>query len=90
MNAYLLTGIPDQEAPRYYGTLADAHENAKTALLLKPGAMVEEVRIELVDIETEKAAILRILNGIGRFQSAPLRTWKLTQRKGLKEIENGE
>lgn len=91
MNVYWLTGrsISGDEGPAYFGTLADAHTAAKDHCKTRPQDK-PEARIELREIETDKAAILRLLNAEGGYQSEPIRTWRLGDRGGLVECPNGE
>jgi hypothetical protein len=69
----------------YAETLATAHINAK----LYTKSHLCDLRIELIDVPTDKAAVCALLNG--DIPELPaLRTWKLTARGGLTEVENGE
>lgn len=64
---------------------SDAHARAKR----KPEHLRRELRIELVDVQTDAASIERLLNGyLADFKA--LRTWKLGERGGLVECPNGE
>jgi hypothetical protein len=75
----------------YHGTLADAQAQGKK---------IEDVfrvnaRICLLEIPTDKAGILELLNHGGPHQRfvahetalEPLRSWSMTTRGGVKEIE---
>lgn len=91
MHAYLLTGcLGNVSVPRYHGTLALAHAEAKSHIAIRPDA-APEIRIELVDIDTSKDSILNMLNDSGGFQrGGPIRTWRLGRRGGVVECPNGE
>ena len=67
----------------YHATRDDAHAEAK-GINWRP----EEVYIDLIDVDTDKLGILALLRGEARLKV--LRTWTLTTRKGLKEIEAGD
>lgn len=89
MQAYLLTGTTCEVA-RYYGTLTEAHAEAKDCARARPHDK-PEIRIELIEVSTDKAAILRMLNDQGQWQDGgPRRTWALGDRGGLREVNNGE
>lgn len=47
------------------------------------------IRVELVDIDTDKHTLCIILND-GEYDATVLRTWKLTARGALDEIANGD
>lgn len=75
----------------FHGTLADAHKTAKATF--NNSILRSRARIDLHDINTDKASLVVILNGrltdvIG--EAKPLRTWGLTARGGLKELQAGE
>lgn len=71
-------------------TLADAHEVAKTY----PAEYRKHVRVELVDIQIDKAGVLALLQAIDNhedgFAADPIRTWAVSDRGGLYEVANGE
>lgn len=70
---------------RYEGNAKDAQDRAKLI------ASRADARIELVKVDTAKAALLLYLNRETHCCEFPvLRTWKLTPRGGLQEIPNGE
>lgn len=92
MNVYWLTGragINADEGPSYFGTLAEAHNAAKDHVKVRPQDR-DEIRIDLREVVTDKAAILRMLNDAGGYQSDALRTWALGARGGLVEVKPGE
>jgi len=71
---------------RFAGTLIDAKDLANTAVVNR-----EAVRVELIEVPLDKANIIRLLDDSDRSREIPaLRTWKLTDRGGLKEVPNGE
>lgn len=49
-----------------------------------------KLRIELVDVSLDKSSIAGLLNGVGAGLRTPLRTWRITPRGGMVEVENGE
>lgn len=65
----------------YECTREDAHKTAKSGGL--------DVRIELVDIPTDKAN-LALMFSRACAEEKLLRTWALTERGGLREVPNGE
>lgn len=74
-------GEDDSEVRRYFATLKEAHTFAKN-LPRDP-----HIRIEQVDIPTNKDGILKILNvDLQPSDVTSLRVWGLTPRGGL---ENG-
>ncbi len=78
------TSIADA-VPKYHGTQADAHADAK----VWPKHLWPDLRIELVDVPTDKGSIGKLLNN----ESLALivqRTWKLTPRGGIVEVANGD
>jgi hypothetical protein len=90
--------VSDTVRRKYYPTLIDAHKGAKQPLNLSEdtGFRRDWVRIELVDVETSKDAVLAMLNGEPFFRYGPdeqarpiektLRAWELTPRGGLVEV----
>jgi hypothetical protein len=74
------------EGEEYSGDRAQAHGAAKTQ---QPRAAV---RVELVDVPTDKAGVLALLNEDATARSAfqVERTWALNVRGGLREVPNGE
>lgn len=76
MKLYLIT---DGHGPSCYrGTLADAHEIAKDSYDRF------DVRIEQVEVDTDRENLLRILNEEGGFQSPVFRSWVLSPRGALR------
>jgi hypothetical protein len=66
------------------GTLAEAHETAK-----KIGKWAwPDVRVELVDVATDKESVLLLLKGDQK--CIVLKTWMLTPRGALTPCPNGE
>lgn len=89
MNAYRITRQEGDLYPTWEPTLADAHAAAKVLTAANP---FDEIRIELFDVPTDKESILQLLNG-GDADSLGLgaqKTWGLTVRRGLNELNNGE
>lgn len=70
----------------HFDTLAAAHESAKGYSNHERGWL----RIELIDVPTDKAGVLALLRGYSPDDFKPVRTWALTPRGGLKEVANGE
>lgn len=68
----------------YSGTAAEAHACAK-AIANRP-----DVRVELVDIDTDKAGVLLLLNGDKGHNGVIKQTWKLSPRGAMVECPNGE
>lgn len=86
MNAYRIIDTADDEgdsALYFRHTLHDAHEAAKSFLeVLKP-----DVRIQLIEIQTSAKAVIGYLNNEKPKDPQILRTWKLTPRGGLVELD---
>jgi len=70
--------------PEYFGVMKEAHDDARAF----NAPVYPMVRIELVDVKIDKSGLVELLNEVQKFEI--LRTWCLTARGGLKEIENGE
>ncbi len=72
----------------HHGTQAQAHTAAKGY------GDRDGVRVELIDVQSDKAGILSLLQGYSPADSCDnvkvLKTWKLTARGGLTEVPNGE
>lgn len=75
--------VSDGANADYKGTLAEAHALAKACNRF-------DVSIEEVEIDTDKANLLRILNGEGGYERQGGRRWVLTPRGGLREVREGE
>lgn len=76
--------VSDTVNHRYYGTLAEAHTAAKepTSLTDGTGFRRDWIRIELVDVPTDKASIIKMLN-LDELDQRTLKQWILTPRGGL-------
>ena len=86
MHFYRELNVGDDPVTVYQhtATLAEAHASLKVyGEPLRP-----DLRVELVEIATDKASLVNVLNGV--IEVELLRTWKLTPRGGLLEITNGE
>lgn len=90
MNFYRIVDTAQESRPGYLArfecTLDEAHGYAK----LTPKVSWSDIRIELGDIPTQKADVCAILNHEMLEKITALRTWRLTQRGGLIECENGQ
>lgn len=84
MNFYRITQFANSD-PVYTGTLGDAHNIMRSY----PATNRDEARIELIDLGTDKDALLHLLNAPPPPATAE-RTWIITPRGGLKEVANGE
>jgi hypothetical protein len=77
----------DTEPARYFGTQAEAHNDGRTEAPQWRSA----VRIKEVDLKCDKDAILRLLQegpaGAEDLLGGRGRTWTLTSRGGLKELD---
>lgn len=77
----------EEAAEIFYGTLADAHAEARDST--EPVFRVN-VRITEVEVPTDKAGVIALLNGYHKLKGqnlmVPSRVWCLTARGGLKEI----
>lgn len=76
--------------PVWTETLSEAHNQLRESGKGKPDA-----RIELFDVPTDKAGVCALLNHGGNDAEGSLglgaiRTWELTPRGGIKEVQNGE
>ena len=85
MQFYKLDDPGTTGKPRYLCTRDEAHFEAKEI----PKYNRDEVRIELIEINTDKKTLAEILSGWG-FSERALRTWRLSPRGGLVECPNGE
>jgi hypothetical protein len=67
----------------HHATLAEAHAAAKGY------TDHASVRIELIDVATDKQGVPDLLRGYSVTDLTPLRTWAITARGGLRETANG-
>lgn len=87
MKAYWVTGLSDPDKPDHYcGTLGEAHAMGKK----EPKHRWPCVFVDEVEWETDKAAILRMVNDEGKYQTMGDRIWTLTARGGLRELSPEE
>jgi len=70
----------DRQFIRYFGTLDDAHKEAKA---LDKDLVVS---IEQVEVPPDKAHVLRLVTSEGGTELPSSRFWTLTPRGGLREI----
>lgn len=84
--------IDDTHKFLYAPTIADAHKRAKDeAPDQGPKFDRFDVSISEVEVPTDKAGILTLLNDDpGTWSFKILRTWELTGRGGLKEVVHAE
>jgi hypothetical protein len=66
---------------QYAGTLGDAKKVAATV----PKPLRDQVIAEELDVQTDKAGVVAMLNDAPEFSGEPLRTWAVTARGSLKE-----
>ena len=89
MKAYWITGPEsqvDNYGSHYVGTFAEAR-----AVVKKVDKFHRlDVLVEEVDVLVDKAAILRLLNSEGKYQTITGRRWVATARMGLREIDEEE
>lgn len=82
----ILPDTLDLQPMSYKGTAAEAHAAAKDLRY-----SYDEVRIELIDVPSDKASILVLLNGAITVESFKIKqTWKLSPRGAMVECPNGE
>lgn len=86
MQFYRVTAFEGDSDSTYTGEQAAAHTAAKVF----PQHQREPVRIELIDVRTDKAGILDLLNEGERISHEVLRTWRLSPRGAMVECPNGE
>ena len=87
MKAYWVTGLSNPDSSGHYcGTLTEAHALGKE----EQRHRWPEVFIDEVELETDKAAILRMVNDEGKYQTMGNRIWTLTPRGGLRELSPEE
>lgn len=90
MNFYRITDTAQDSRPDYKArfacTLQAAHDYAKAT----PKVSWLDIRVELVDFETQKADVCNMLNDEVPVVPSAMRTWSLTPRGGLVECENGQ
>lgn len=90
MNAYQIIDIAADEDAALLGfrhTLAHAHVAAKVVAEKSDPNVRGDLRIQLVDIRTDKDAVIGYLNGDKPTDLLALRTWKLSNRGGLIELD---
>ena len=76
--------LPRADVLQFDGTMKDAHDSVKMINKF----LWSVIRVELIDVPTDKTGILTLLNGFEDFKA--IRTWKLTSRGGLEDCANGE
>lgn len=78
--------VSDTIRTKYFGTLDLAHRGAKEPINLTDGTGFRRdwVKIEEIEVATDKAGVLALLNGFGGTETT-LRVWTLTDRGGLLE-----
>ena len=81
---YEVIGLPTNTT--HHATLHDAHKASKTGYSKSERA---DVRIEQIDVDVSKAGVLSLLQGYSPEDFSATRTWALSPRGGLREIENG-
>lgn len=85
MDIYRVTTFEDDPDPVFEGTRAEGHK------ALKQHKGKPDARLELFNISVDKTSVLRMLNGEDiEFFGGPVKTWALTSRGGLLEVENGQ
>lgn len=88
MQAYRIT--TDGACVTVQDMFRTTREHARMAALSQiPKLYHEQVRIELVEFQTDQQTLCELLEG-ERPELQVKRTWYLTPRGGLKEIANGE
>lgn len=87
MRAYWITGLIGRDDCPYAATMKDAAAIVREHLEVRPDSR-DDIYVELREIATDKAAIIRMLNDEGRYQGPPIRTWRVGPRGGLVECEN--
>lgn len=70
------------DKPRFAATMADAKTYGTSDAHRRD---LTNTRIDLIDVKLDKAMVVQILNG-GDPGGDRLRTWKVTERGGVKEI----
>jgi hypothetical protein len=86
MNVYWITGLPTwlrDGGSAFAATLNDVQEITDQ---VKHPEQRAEVLVTLREVETDKAAIVRMLNNAGGYMTHPLRSWEIGPRGGLREI----
>lgn len=88
MNFYRIVNVvtTPEEILMYCGNQSDAHNEAKAYGQWR----WPNLRVELIDVDTDKSSITRLLNGVGPERRTALRTWILTERGGMVEVATGE
>lgn len=83
-----------QDVPGFEPTVVYCRSAAEARTVAKdlPRVYWPETRVELLEVPTDKGAIVSYLNGGGAsiFGAAVLKTWALTDRGALREVPNGE
>lgn len=86
MHFYRTTNTASDAGPHFDETLEQAKQ---TATAYAGTDQRHLIRVELVDVDTDKHTLCIILND-GEYDAKLLRTWRLTPRGALAEIENGD
>lgn len=91
MHIYRITNGEGDPEPYFESTRENAHQKLRDSY-----KGVEDARIELLDVKTDKESLVEAFNCLTTFHTGsswfegPLRTWALTPRCGLREVKNGE
>jgi hypothetical protein len=85
MQLYKVSNEDMGEKPSFCTKQSAAHEKAKVF----PKHTWPAVRIELVQLEVTQQVMAEVLSGWG-CKMEVLRTWKLSDRGGMHECQNGE
>ena len=72
----------DDEIINHFGTRSEAQKHGKESTV---PALRGALRLQEIDLKTDKASVVSMLNGSP--QAQVLRTWKLTNRGGLEELK---
>ena len=86
MHVYWITGLPswlNKHGSTCAATLDAARE--VTDQIKRPEQRAE-VLVTLREVETDKKAIVRTLNGEGGYRGLALRAWDIGPRGGLREV----
>lgn len=81
--------IDDTALSFWAGTLGEARRIAKSGTADGKKFMRDWVRIEEVEVPTDKAGVLALLNGTERNEKT-LRVWSMTDRGGLRIVNEEE
>ena len=77
----------DADESRSFATLGEAHAYLKAETGTWDAAFLKDATVIQYDVPTDKANVLRLINNEGGTHVPTGRSWRLTPRRGLTEVQ---